>query len=106
MYILTTHVVDVLRLTKSGATESYNPTPISSGLDCAILPASAETIAVYPGINAFALHDIFFDEPCDLKTGDKLVNTAGADEWIIRATPQVFDNDYGYTVHAVGEKQA
>lgn len=102
MYMLTTHCVDVLRLTKIGAQEAYSPTPVYLGLDCTILPSSAETISVYPGVNAFALHDIFFDEPVNLKTGDKLV--AGAAEWIIRATPQTFDNDYGYAVHAVGEK--
>jgi len=104
MYLLPTHVVDVYRLTKTGSTESYSATPTITGLDCAILPASTEIIAIYPGENAFALHDIFFDEPADLKTGDKL--TSGASEWIIRGVPQVFDNDYGYAVHCVGEKLA
>ena len=67
------------------------------------MPASTETIAVYPGDNAFALHNIFFDEPADLVMGDKLVDGAGT-AYIVRGVPQVFDNDYGYGVHLVGEK--
>lgn len=99
---MTTHVVDVYRLARVGDKELYDLTPIKTGLDCSIIPAGNDILAVYPGEASFALYEIYFSEVVDIKNGDKL--KVGNQEWIVRGVPQVMDTPYLYYQRLVGEK--
>lgn len=102
MFHLITHNVSVYRLTRNGGKEEYAATPIATGIDCGIVPASNDILAVYPGEAAYSLHEVFIYEPVGFKLGDKLVS--GSEEYILRGVPQVYDNQYIYTQHLICEK--
>ena len=85
MLILKTDIVDVYRLADTGSKEEYGVTPVLTGLDCQIVPASEDIIAIYGGGQTFALYEIYFAEALDLQTGDKLVS--GAKTYFVRDAP-------------------
>lgn len=101
--IATTNLCDVYHLTIVGSTDIYNDTPDITGLDMGIFPAGTNILAIYPGQPSFALYELFTEEVCTLVNGDKIVSDS--DTWIVRGDAQIFDNDYGYYIHCVGEKQ-
>src|SRR5690554_5037196 len=97
-----THKVDVYRFAVSGGQDKYDSTPIITGLDVAIYPASTDILAVYPGESAYQLYEIYTREAVMLKNGDKL--KVGTDEWIVRGAPREFRAPFVYYVQLVGEK--
>ena len=97
-----THTLDVYRLTRSGNNEQYDLSPVYSGIECGIFPASPDVLAVYPGESSFALFEIYIYENVALKNGDKL--KYGSVEWIIRGVPQVYDTNQLFYVRAIGEQ--
>ncbi len=97
-----THSADVYRLTRTGDTESYHTTPVITGLECGIFPASTDILAVYPGESSFQLYECYVYEFVVLKNGDKF--KALGEEWIARGVPQVFDTNHLYYQRLVLEK--
>jgi hypothetical protein len=97
-----THTVNVHRLTKTGNNTEYGASPVISGLDCSIFPASTDTLAVYPDLPAYATYEGFTQESATLKLGDKL--KVATEEFIIRGVPQVYDTNYAYYQRFVLEK--
>lgn len=87
---LITDTVAVYRLTRSGNQESYGASPVITGLDCQIVPASNELLAIYGGNPSFALFAIHFDENVEVQTGDKLVS--GSTAYIVRDVPMRVEN--------------
>jgi hypothetical protein len=57
--ILITDVVDVYHLTRTGNKETYPLTPDITGLNSQIVPASEDILAVYPGVPAYRLYEVF-----------------------------------------------
>lgn len=102
MFHLITHNVSVFRLKRTGNKEEYDTTPIATGIDCGIVPASNDILAVFPGEPSYSLHEVFVYEPVTFKLGDKL--TSGPEEYILKGVPQVYDNQYMYVQHLVCEK--
>jgi hypothetical protein len=98
----TTHVFSVYPFKKTGNTEEYDTTPLYTGVDAAVVPASTDILAVYPGISSFQLNEIFIYENVDLKNGYKLVS--GSEEYVVRGQPMKVDNAYMYYTHVVGER--
>lgn len=87
---LITDTVSVFRLTRTGAKEAYDVTPVLTGLDCQIMPASNDLLAIYGGNPGYALFTIHLDENAQIKTGDKLVS--GSTEYIVRDVPMRVEN--------------
>lgn len=102
-YGIITHTVDVYRLTKTGSNTEYSVSPIVTGLDCAIYPASTELLAIYPELPVYSTYEVYVYEAETLTTGDKLT-TSGGDEYILRGVPQVYDNNYVYIQRIIAEK--
>lgn len=98
-----THSVSVYRLLKTGNKEDYGTTPTATGLDCGIVPAGNDIVAVYPDIPAYALYEVYVHESFSFKIGDKLVDVS-SNEYILRGVPQVYDLSYGYYQRLVCEK--
>ncbi len=87
---LTTDTVSVYRLTRTGAKEAYAETPAITGLDCQIVPAGTEVLAIYGGNPSYSLYEIHFDENVQLRNGDKLVS--GSTAYIVRDVPMRVEN--------------
>ena len=96
-----TDTVSVYRLEKTGSKEAYGEEPILTGLDCQILPASNEIVALYGGNPAVQLFEIHFSEHAELHNGDKLVS--GATSYVVRGMPTAFNNRYLSYTRVIGE---
>lgn len=96
-----THNVSVYRLARASNQEEYSASPVYSGLDVSIVPASSDILAFF-GEPSMSLYEIFIEEVAELKVGDKL--TSGSDEWIIRGVPMVYSHPALTYTRAVGEK--
>lgn len=77
-----TNKIDVYRLTRTGDDEEYGGSPVITGLDAQIIPASNDIAIFYPDIPTHQLFDMFIFTTDDIKNGDKF--TDGSSEWIIR----------------------
>lgn len=97
-----THSVDIYRLVRSGNTEQYDSTPVYTGIECGIFPASTDILAIYPSESAFALFEIYIYETVTLKNGDKL--KVGSSEWIVRGVPIVYETNQMYYTRVIGEQ--
>jgi hypothetical protein len=99
-----THTCDVYRLTRTGTKDAYGATPVITGLDVSIIPASPEIVAIYGGQPSYALYEIYTHETVSFKTGDKLA--ADGKEWIVSQVPQQVDNRYISFTRVVGYQVA
>lgn len=98
-----THSVSVYRLKRTGTKEQYDTTPTYTGLDIGIFPASPDILAVYPGEASFQIYEGYIYESVTLLNGDKL--TYGADEYIVRGVPQIYDFNQMYYQRVMLEKK-
>jgi hypothetical protein len=99
-----THNVSVYRQVANGNKSDFDTTPTYTGVDCMIIPAGTDILALYPGESIMQLYEIGVQERgYTLKNGDKLVDSSG-NSWIIRGVPQVFDLPQMYYLRCVGEK--
>lgn len=87
---LITNTVSVYRFARTGSKEAYGDDPALTGLDCQIVPASNDILAIYGGNPSYALYQIFFSENVTLKTGDKLVS--GDVQYIVKDVPMRVEN--------------
>lgn len=87
---LITDTVSVYRLTRTGAKEAYSDSPEIQGLDCQIVPAGTDVIAIYGGNPSYSLFEVHFDENVQLKNGDRLV--AGSTTYVVRDVPMRVEN--------------
>jgi hypothetical protein len=87
---LITDTVSVYRLTRTVNKEAYGASPVITGLDCQIVPAGTEVLAIYGGNPSYSLFEIYFDENVTLKNGDKLVS--GATAYVVRDVPMRVEN--------------
>ena len=90
MHFLITDTASVYRLERTGSKEAYGASPVVSGLDCQITPASSDILAIYGGNPGYALYQIFFTENVTLKPGDKLVSNDI--EYIVKDVPMRNEN--------------
>jgi hypothetical protein len=102
MRIPTTHVFNVYRLSTTGVNEEYSGTPVYTGVDAAVLPASTDVLAVFGGSPSYQLYEIFIFEYVDLKVGDKLIQSG--ETYIVQDSPQVVNIPYFFYVRVVGQK--
>lgn len=97
-----THSVEIYRLARSGNNEQYDSTPIYTGIECGIFPASPDILAIYPGESSFSLFEVYIYETISLKNGDKL--KFGATEWIVRGVPVVYETNQLFYTRVIGEQ--
>ncbi len=101
MQLPITDIVNVYRLTRTGNKEAFGQDPVATDLDCSIVPASTDIVALYGGNLSLALYEIFFSENVEVLNGDKLVS--GAKEYIVRGTPMAINNRFLSCTEVVGE---
>lgn len=97
-----THVFNVHKFIKTGDTESYDATPLYTGVDACVVPASTDILAVYPGVASYQLFEIHVFENVVLKNGYKLKNDS--EEYIIRGEPMKVENIYLSFIKVIGER--
>lgn len=98
MFVIVTHTVDVYRLVRTGATETYGVTPVITGLGMGITPAGTDLLVAYPDLPAYAAYDGYYeDSSVSFKIGDKL--TDGITSWIVRGTPEIYSSPFGWAAH-------
>ncbi len=101
-YLLITDTAELYRLTRTGDKESYPVSAERTGLQCQIMPASSDILAVYPGEPSYQLYEIFTYEMGVIKNGDKL-KTSSAD-YIVKGEPQTVNTPLLKYQRMVGEK--
>lgn len=101
-HIPTTDTVDVYRMARTGQRDAYGDEAEYTGLDCLIVPAGPDIVAVYGGQPSLALFEIYFNEVVTLRNGDKLV-TATDVAYVVRGVPQKVENRYLYYQKVIGE---
>jgi hypothetical protein len=103
-YLPETHNVSVYRQKATGSKSDYDTVATYTGVDCAILPAGTDILALYPGESVMQLYEVIIQEAgYTIRNGDKLVDSSG-NSWIIRGVPQVFNLPHLYYQRCVGEK--
>lgn len=99
---LITDVVDIYRLTRTGDKEEYALTPEYTGLNAQILPATEAILAVYPGLPAFSLFEIYLFVNNPIAVGDKIIS--GGNEYMVRGVSYAVDTSYMTYQQIVGQK--
>lgn len=103
-FLHTNKTLDIFHFERTGDKEEYESTPSFTGVKAQIIPASADLLAVFPGIPSYQLHEIFVYEQGDIRNGDKLVDQ-DAVEYIVRGVPQKVNTGILNFQQIVGEKQ-
>ncbi len=102
MHIPITDTVDIYRIARTGNKDAYGVSPVATGLDCCITPASTDIVAIYGAGPSVSLYEIFFSENIIIRNGDKL--NSGGVEYVVRGVPAVVDNRYMAYTQALGER--
>lgn len=104
MYAKINNSVDIYHLTRNGNDNEYEAQPSYQKVECCILPASNDIMAIYPAQNSYSLFEIFLYENVTIKNGDKLASSITGGEWIVRGVAQVHDTNLMYYTKVVGEQ--